>query len=317
MPTTASSALNSIAATTNHTPDTIARIALNTMTTAGDPDVSVLIAQHGAEDALRILGSAQGAVVDMSVRRIQRRMRTIPTVQSIAAVIRAADGAGLSVVTPPMPLWPAGLNDLGDAAPILLWVDGDPAALIRPAIVVTGNRRATPQALHCCLDLASTLASRGYAIASTTNTGVDTASLLAALAVGGTPIAVTARDLAHPDERTRLTNRVAAGGAVVFEVPPGAPPDRRNGGRLSHLLAGLAIKAVIIDGTLTSAAVSVAEASHELGRPIGVLPPRTQSDDAASFRYVHQNLGAEVVMNADDAEWMHLRPAIAVTARGW
>ena len=102
----------------------------------------------------------------------------------------------------------------------------------------------------------------------------------------------------------------------MSEVPPGAPPDRRNSRRLSQLLAGLAIKAVIVDGTLTSAAVSIAEAGRELGRAIGVLPPFAESDDAANFRYLHQTLGAEVVMNADDVEWMQLRPAAAVMARG-
>jgi DNA processing protein len=218
---------------TEHSLDTVARVAWATVAPPGDELVGALIADVGAATALEaVFGDDEGPVADLTARRVRRRCRTlIPG--SAAYALRVGDRQGLRVLSPLEREWPRRLDALGTAAPPVLWVRGDATMLARPSIAVIGDRRLSPFGLHATLELASQLAVAGFAIATAATAGVDTAALLATVAVGRIPVAVLATgiDEGSLGEEHRLIDRVEAAGVVVSDVPPGAPPDGAAGAR--------------------------------------------------------------------------------------
>lgn len=141
-----------------------------------------------------------------------------------------ADRAGIRMIVPHDDRWPAALDDLGEFAPLCLWVRGDPDALGRSpsAVAIVGARAATGYGEHVAAELAAELAGRGVAVVSGGAYGIDGAAHRAALSAAGTTVAFLAggADRPYPAGHTDLLARIAATGAVVSEVPCGGAPTR-------------------------------------------------------------------------------------------
>lgn len=160
------------------------------------------------------------------------------------------------------------------AAPLALFVAGDPARLWHPAVAVVGSRSPTPGGLDNAAGFARAFAASGLAVASGLAAGIDTAAHLAALAAGGLTVAVlgTGPDIAYPRGNDRLLARIAAHGAVVSEHLPGTGPLRQHFPSRNRILAGLSLGTVVIEAAHRSGALITARLAAEAGREVFALP---------------------------------------------
>lgn len=109
-------------------------------------------------------------------------------------------------------------------APLVLFVQGDPATLWHPGVAVVGSRTPSPSGAELAAEFAAAFARSGLAVVSGLAAGVDARAHEAALRVpGGLTVAVVATglDRTYPPRHAALQARIAERGAVVSEYPPG------------------------------------------------------------------------------------------------
>jgi len=212
--------------------------------------------------------------------------------------------------------WPAGLDDLGAAAPACLWVRGDPGVLDgAAAVAVVGARAATGYGTSVAADLACGLADRGRVVVSGGAYGIDAAAHRGALAGRGPTVAIMAGgvDRLYPAGNTDLLERVLEeGGAVVAEVPVGATPTRSRFLRRNRLIAALTRATVVVEAAWRSGSLSTAAHAAELARPVGAVPgPVTSMSSAGCHRLLREH-DAVCVTSVDDV--LELLPGVQVGA---
>lgn len=175
--------------------------------------------------------------------------------------------------TPSQAQWPARLNEL-PAPPVQLYVRGDLSGL-QGAVAIVGTRHADEAGRSFAAELAADVARSGRVVISGGARGIDAAAHQGALSVGGKTVAVLASGLAlpyPPAHRPLFGDIVAAGGAVVSEYEPEAPPHRWRCLRRNALVAALAEVVVVVQAPQRSGALSTARWARDLRRALLVTP---------------------------------------------
>ena len=141
--------------------------------------------------------------------------------------LRQAAMVGAQLMIPSSPLWPTGVDDLGEHAPIALWWRGTPRVLeaLGRSVALVGARAATGYGEHVAVEASAGLVDRGFAIVSGAAYGIDGTAHRAALAGGGTTVAI----LAGGVDRFYPSGHGALPAASRGRVPscrscPAAPP---------------------------------------------------------------------------------------------
>lgn len=199
--------------------------------------------------------------------------------------------------------WPAALDDLGPHAPAALWVRGDPAALsacARSAALV-GSRASSGYGELVTAQLTSALVPRGFAIVSGGAYGIDGTAHRAAIAAGGTTVAVLAGglDRFYPAGHDELLQRVAATGCVAAEAPSGVPPTRWRFLARNRLIAALASATVVVEAGQRSGSINTAGHAAALGRPLGAVPGPVTSGSSTGCHRLLREYGAAVIERAE------------------
>jgi DNA protecting protein DprA len=188
------------------------------------------------------------------------------------AVVRALD---LTVVTLDDPEYPERLRRV-DMPPPLLFVRGSLAALTAPAaIAVVGTRRPTDKGRLIAAWIGSGLARAGAVVVSGLAVGIDGAAHAAVVAEGLPTVAVLGGGHARlfPKAHERLADAiVAAGGAVVAELPPETPATRGTFPRRNRLVSGLSDATVVVEAGRRSGALITAGWALEQGRECFLVP---------------------------------------------
>ena len=159
-----------------------ARAAWSGIAEPGDRLAGVLVAQLGAVESLRTVLTAptvdgllgrlrDGGASDVQEQHVDDALaRWRPRLEMSATVhaMRQAARVGARLLVPADALWPAGVDDLDEHAPIALWVRGTDAALaaIPRSIALVGARAATGYGEHVTMEASAGLVDRGYAIVS-------------------------------------------------------------------------------------------------------------------------------------------------------
>lgn len=209
---------------------------------------------------------------------------------------------GCDLVTWDNARYPSLLREIYDPPP-LMYVRGDPDVLNRHSIAIVGTRRPTPYGNQMAGRLGQDLAERGLVIASGLARGIDTlahrgalkASSAATIAVVGCGI-----DVLYPKENKKLFDEIASGrGAVVTELPTGTPPVPQNFPVRNRIIAGLALGAVVVEGTEHSGSLITARLAMEFGREVyGVPGNATQPNSYGPNQLIKQ--GAKLVTGWQD-----------------
>ena len=216
--------------------------------------------------------------------------------------------AGVEVLLPADPRYPARLA-ADPGAPAVLLCRGDPrSAWPGPAVAIVGTRAATPYGEQVAAELGRDLAAAGVAVVSGLALGIDAAAHAGVLAAGGAtarPVAVagTGLDVPYPRANARLWEGVAGAGAVLAEAPLGAPPRRGAFPARNRIIAALSDVVVVVECHLGGGALHTVEAAARRGIPVVAVPGSVRSaasrgtngllvDGCAPVRDVHDVLVA-------------------------
>src|SRR5690606_12820329 len=123
--------------------DTIARIAWSVIVEPGDGTAGTLIQSEGAFAALERV--AHGAENDRALSQALARWAPRWHASLVHGAIEQAARRGIRLIVPTDDAWPRGFDDLGEHAPVCLWVRGGDAAFTGShAVSLVGARSATP-----------------------------------------------------------------------------------------------------------------------------------------------------------------------------
>jgi DNA processing protein len=182
--------------------------------------------------------------------------------------------------------YPEQLLGLPDA-PAVLHVHGDPLRfeqlVAAESVAVVGARRATPYGLAQARRIGRGLAAAGVCVVSGMALGVDSAAHAGALEAAGPTIAVLAGgpDRPYPPSKRQLHEALAARGAVVSELPPGARPHRWGFPARNRIIAALTRLTVVVEAGERSGSLITATFALELGRDVAAVPGLVTSPLAA------------------------------------
>lgn len=282
-----------------------ARAALSRIVEPGDVRAGGWLREHGPVELIRRITDRDGPA-GMSARRLagyRLRAETARPGRDLAALA----SAGGRFVCPGDREWPTQLDDLGDAAPIGLWVRGTPDLRLWAlrSVAVVGARACTPYGAHMATTLGAGLAERGWVVVSGAAFGVDGAAHRGALAAGGATMAVLACgvDVPYPRGHAELIGRVAGQGLVVSELPPGDHPTRARFVLRNRVIAALTRGTVVVEAEHRSGSLVTARRARQLGRfTMGVPGPATSGLSAG----VHELLRGEGVLVTDADEVVEL-----------
>ena len=290
--------------------DRIAWLAVDALGAA--PALNALIdnwdAQHWST-ALR--GSATREDMQLAIDRWMPRLDLPAATRALRQAVRC----GARLVVPGDPLWPVGVDDLGEHAPLALWVRGTDEALLalNRSIALVGARAATGYGEHVTMEASAGLVDRGYAIASGAAYGIDGMAHRAALASNGMTIAFLAGgvDRFYPSGHDALLTRISEVGAVISELPCGSAPTKWRFLQRNRLIAAASRATIVLEAGWRSGSLNTAHHARELGRPIGAVPgPVTSAASAGCHKLLREEI-AICVTNPDEmAELAPLAPTV-------
>lgn len=294
------------------TRELFARAAWSTLAEPGDADAGLVVRALGAAGALDAIidGRAPaefaraGGLDEGRAAAALDRWRPRLVSATVLRSIRQAARFHARLRTPDDPEWPRGVDDLGEFAPLALWVRGDPAVLteLDDGIALVGARAATGYGEHIAMEASAGLVDRGYAIVSGAAYGIDGMAHRAALASGGRTVAFLAGgvDRFYPSGHEALLNRIAEVGAVVSEVPCGVPPTKWRFLQRNRLIAASSLATIVLEAGWRSGSLNTAGHASALGRPLGAVPGPVTSAASAGCHRLIRDYDAVLVTTPDE-----------------
>ncbi|MCX3058899.1 DNA-processing protein DprA [Streptomyces beihaiensis] len=265
--------------------------------------------EFGAEETARLIGAGREAAPLPGVRAerwaglLGRARETPPGERELERAARI----GARFVCPGDAEWPGGLDELGDARPVGLWVRGAPNLRIWAlrSVAVVGARACTDYGVRMGASLGAGLAERGWVVVSGGAYGVDAAAHRGALGVTGATVAVLACgiDRAYPRGHVQLIDRIVEQGLVIGELPLGAHPTPSRFILRNRVIAALTAGTVVVEAAYRSGALGTARWARRLGRHVMGVPGPVTSGVSAG---VHELLRHEAVLVTDAAEVVEL-----------
>ena len=209
------------------------------------------------------------------------RLLTRPFEIDVAGEVAAAERSGFHLLNPFDGPYPPLLREIPDA-PLVLWAAGDPERLALPAVAVVGARAATRYGREVSSAIAADLSLAGVCIVSGMARGVDAAAHAAALGNPGGTIAVLGSgiDVPYPRENAELWKRIAAGGLVLSEHPPGTRPLPANFPVRNRVIAGIASGIVVVEAARRSGSLITARLAADFGRDVFAVPGSIRSESS-------------------------------------
>jgi DNA processing protein len=199
--------------------------------------------------------------------------------------------------------------------PALLWALPGPPAVLHVAggldrfialaeqetVAIVGTRRPSSYGLDVARTIARGLVASGLTVVSGMAFGIDSAAHEGALSCGGMTIAVLpgGAERSHPASQRSLHRRIAAVGCAVSELPPHTKVWRWMFPARNRLIAGLSGMTLVVEASYGSGALITARWAQTLGRPLGAVPGRVTSPQAAGPNGLLK-AGAQPITGAQD-----------------
>lgn len=293
--------------------DLESRAVWSTITEPADTIAAAFTASLGHSEALAALENPKSAMEGLldcgaaasPTEAAAAVQRWLPRLQSSAVdhTLKAATRAGIQMIAPSeLP----GLMDLGTQAPHLIWLRGDPAALVgevRRRVALVGARASSSYGETVTRELAEQLVGGGLAIVSGAAYGIDGTAHRAALEVGGSTAAWLAGGVDRPypaGHRDLIDCIVERGGAIASEVPPGASPSRWRAVGRNRLIAASTAATVVVEAGYRSGSLTTANSAVELGRGLGAVPGPITSPTSSGCHQLIREYGASLVTDVSD-----------------
>ncbi len=207
--------------------------------------------------------------------------------------------------------------------PLMLYVQGQLAALQARSVAVVGSRGATAQGTDNARAFGRSLAEHGWVVVSGLATGIDAAAHEGALAAqpatgaGSLPLTLavvgTGLDRVYPPRHQALAQRIAQHGALVSEYAPGTPPLPEHFPQRNRIIAGLSQGTLVVEAALRSGSLITARLASEAGREVFAIPGSIHAPQSRGCHALIKS-GAKLVETAQDILEEFHPPARAVQA---
>ena len=186
--------------------------------------------------------------------------------------------------------------------PVLLYYKGRlPDFSDTLCVGVVGTRTMSEYGKKMAYKIGYELASAGAIVVSGMALGVDSVAATAAMAAGGTTIAVlgTGIDVIYPAAHKNVMAEIARRGAVITEYPPHTEPSRMNFPVRNRLISGLSHATVVVEANQKSGALHTARHAILQGKGIFAVPGMVGDDNASGTNQLIRD-GAAVVLGGRD-----------------
>ncbi|MEO8245122.1 MAG: DNA-processing protein DprA [bacterium] len=259
---------------------------------------------------------------------VSEALRILPEVARVAGVenyeacpvgvalheMKQAQVAGAQMLRWGEANYPAGLQELADAPPVL-WVRGDIDLLARPMVALVGARSASSLGLRMARRLGESLGAAGLVVVSGLARGIDAEAHQAAIDSGTVAVQAGGVDHIYPAENAALAAQILAKGCLVSEQPMGMEPQTRHFPIRNRIISGLAQAVVVIEAAARSGSLITAEAALEQGREVFAVPGHPFDARASGCNRLIRD-GATLIRSAKDIlEGLHFAapvPAVDV-----
>src|SRR5690606_14944686 len=235
-----------------------------------------LLAEFGLPQ--HVLNASSSALARHLPRDVVAGLLAPPSAEmqsTIDATLQLLALPGHHLITLADPIYPASLLDSADP-PLMLFVRGDPGLLPQPSVAIVGARSATEAGKDNARAFARHLAGRGWTVISGLARGIDAAAHEGALQAAGPgrTIAVLAcgLDVVYPKQHARLTEDIAATGALVTEYAPGTPALPFRFPERNRIVAALARGVLVVEAAVQSGSLVTARLALECGREVFAIP---------------------------------------------
>jgi DNA processing protein len=185
--------------------------------------------------------------------------------------------------------------------PPLLYISGTLTDQDALAVAIVGARRATAAGRAMTEELSHDLAGAGMTVVSGLARGVDAAAHRGALAAQGRTIAVLGCgiDRTYPPEHERLRRQIEEQGAILSEVPMGAPPHSHHFPRRNRIISGLTLGVIVTEAAIGSGSLITARLAAEQGREVFAVPGFVKEDTSRGTNALLKE-GAALIERAQD-----------------
>lgn len=217
--------------------------------------------------------------------------------------------SGVRVIGLTDPAYPPLLRETY-APPLVLYVQGDPAAMTGKTLAVVGTRRVSEYGRKVADKLIADLSPARPCIVSGLAAGIDTCAHRAALAHQLPTVAVfgCGLDVIFPKENDALSREiVAAGGTLVSEYPLGTPPSKFTFPQRNRIVAGMSYGTLVVEGDVRSGALITARLALEEGRSVYAVPGNIFNFNSAGPHHLIKTGAVPVTEGADilkDLNWL-------------
>ena len=273
-------------------------LQISLATAIGPATVCRLLKYFGSADA--IVGTTQAQLMDAGLCSDAAAALLNPDKVHLQEAGEWLRTEGHHLLHSQDPRYPPLLRAADKSAPIL-FVAGDPAALLMPQLAIVGSRNATASGRANAREFAACLAQAGLTITSGLAAGIDAAAHTGALDADGSTVAVlgTGPDIIYPASNIHLAERIHNAGALVSEFPPGMPVRREHFPRRNRIISGLSLGVLVIEAGMRSGSLITARYAGEFGREVFAVPGSIHSPvSKGCHRLIRQ--GAKLVENSTD-----------------
>ncbi|MCH4249403.1 MAG: DNA-processing protein DprA [Microbacteriaceae bacterium] len=280
--------------------EALARLWWSLLVEPGDSQAGALIRRYGTIGALDAVWAATAETEQIPMAAIRRWG---PRMQSdlLRRTLNMAAAQHIRFVGPDAPEYSPGLRDLGDHAPIGLWVRGGANIEWPATVAIVGVRAATSYGVQVATDLAFAVSDR-LTVVSGGAYGIDRAAHRGALAAEHPTVAFLAGglDRLYPAGNQALFEQVTRRGLLLSETVPGTTPTKWRFLARNRLIASATAATLVIEAGARSGALNTAHHALQIGRPVGAVPgPITSASSAGTNRLLREGL-AELVRSAED-----------------
>lgn len=197
-----------------------------------------------------------------------------------------------------LPIVSARLSDLGNHAPLLIWVAGGHDVLEQEFAGIVGTRQPSAKGASNARRL---VASLRMPIVSGGARGIDGAAHEAALEIGLPTVAIMAGglDKAYPMENWELFHQIVrSGGVLMSEMPPGTAPSRFRFLQRNRLIAAMCRELFVVEAALRSGSRNTANHARALGREVYALAGSWTSEQSQGCNtMIQEGLAKQYVLD--------------------
>ncbi len=209
------------------------------------------------------------------------------------------------------PQYPPLLKEISSPPP-LLFINGNPEALLKTQLAIVGSRNPSATGLETAHEFSNSLAKLGFTITSGLALGIDGASHEGALHAQKETIAImgTGLDRIYPARHHSLAQKIAHSGALVSEFPIGTPAKAHHFPQRNRIISGLCSGLLVIEATQRSGSLITAKMALEQNREVFAIPGAIKNPLAQGCNTLIQE-GAKLTTQCQDIlEELNVAPKV-------